>query len=337
MNSNSSPFRSIGVVGSGAWGTALSILSAKNGADTTLWAHEPEVAQSIKETHLNQQFLPGISLPKQIKSTSNITDLTMVDAIIFVVPSQFARPVFLDLCSLAPDGKPIALCSKGIEQSSGMLMTEVLAETWPAALPAVLSGPSFAKDVATGLPTAVTLAAQNFDLGEKWVASIGAPHFRPYLSDDLLGAELGGAIKNVLAIAAGAVMGLGFGESARAALIARGFAEFQRLGRARGARLETMAGLSGLGDLILTANSAQSRNASLGFELGRGKTLSEIIADRHSVAEGVATAEAVVAMGNRAGVEMPICNAVADLVSDARTLPEIVEDLMTRPFKTEIA
>lgn len=335
MNPRPLKYSSIGVVGAGAWGTALAALVANNGADTRLWAREKRVVQAITQTGINHDFLPDILLPKIITPTNNLADLAPVDAIIFVVPSQFARAALADLNEIAPAGKPVALCSKGIEQTTGKLMTGVLSEVWPAASAAVLSGPSFAKDVASKLPTAVTLAAARREDGDRWVASIGAPHFRPYLSDDLVGAELGGAIKNVLAIAAGAVIGLGYGESARAALIARGFNEFQRLGLALGARTETMAGLSGLGDLILTANSLQSRNASLGVALGQGQTLDEIMQNRKSVAEGVATATAAVKMGDEAGVEMPICTAVADLVSGARTLRDIVDDLLARPFKTE--
>jgi glycerol-3-phosphate dehydrogenase (NAD(P)+) len=239
------------------------------------------------------------------------------------------------LKSVGPAAAALVLCSKGIERATGKMLTEVLSEVWPEASPAVLSGPSFARDVAEGLPTAVTLAAADAALGARWMATFSAPHFRPYLSDDLIGAELGGAVKNVLAIAAGAVQGRGLGDSARAALIARGFAEFTRLGVAMGAKAETMAGLSGLGDLILTATSPQSRNMSLGIELGKGRSLDAVLGEPTAVTEGVATAPAVVAMAKRAGVDMPICAAVADLVSGARGLDEIIAALLARPLKTE--
>ncbi|WP_428407437.1 NAD(P)H-dependent glycerol-3-phosphate dehydrogenase [Hyphococcus sp.] len=330
------PFQSVGVIGGGAWGTALASLCATNGVATTLWAREDAVIRSINTAHENSEYLPGVPLPESLKAAQSLGMAADCQAILFVVPAQFARPVFADLRE-ATDGRPVpvALCSKGIERSSGLMMTEVLAGVWPEAEPAVLSGPSFARDVAMGLPTAVTLAARDKDTGARWMATLGGPGFRPYLSDDLTGAELGGAVKNVLAIAAGVVEGKGFGESARAALIARGFAEFQRLGVALGAKKETMAGLSGLGDLILTATSPQSRNMSLGIDLGKGRTLDEILSERNTVCEGVATAGAIHALAEKAGVEAPICEAVAALVSGAKSVDEIIAALMARPLKSE--
>lgn len=329
-------FESIAVVGAGAWGTALAHLAAGNGVDTLLWAREPEVAAAINLHHENTAFLPGAPLNTDLRATSDLAALRGREAVLFVAPAQFTRAVCEPLRRIA-GAAPVALCSKGIEQATGKLMTDVLAEAWPEASPAVLSGPSFAADVVRGLPTAVTLAAAKKDEGEKWIGALGAPHFRPYLSDDLIGAELGGAVKNVLAIAAGAVEGKGLGASARAAVIARGFAEFQRLGVALGAKRETMAGLSGLGDLILTATSEQSRNFSLGAALGRGRALDDILRERNSVAEGVETAPALVAMAKRAGVEAPIAAAVADLVSGVRGLDAIIAALLARPFKHETA
>lgn len=332
---NGAPFRAVSVIGGGAWGVALGHLAAANGVDTLLWAREPEVADAIDRRHENPVYLPGVALHPALRATSRLEDVACAEAFLFVVPTQHSRAVMRALAPLAREGAPVALCSKGIEQMTGMLPTGVLAEAWPAAMPAVLSGPSFARDVALGLPTAVTLAVTDNAVGGRWAATIGAPHFRPYLSDDLLGAELGGAVKNVLAIAAGAVEGRGLGESAKAAVIARGFAEFQRLGVALGARRETMAGLSGLGDLILTATSRQSRNMSLGVELGQGKSLHAVLAGRNSVSEGVATAGAVVELGRRAGVDLPICAAVADLIDGARSIDDIIVDLMARPLKQE--
>ncbi|MFC2951431.1 NAD(P)H-dependent glycerol-3-phosphate dehydrogenase [Marinicaulis aureus] len=335
MNSGA-PFQSVGVIGGGAWGTALASLCAANGVETTLWAREDAVIRAINERHENTEFLPGVPLPAGLKAAQTLGMAATSEAILFVVPAQYARPVFADLRDATHGAAtPVALCSKGIEQSTGMMMTEVLGAVWPEAQPAVLSGPSFARDVAMGLPTAVTLAAADPGLGARWMATIGAPHFRPYLSDDLTGAELGGAVKNVLAIAAGVVQGRGLGESARAALIARGFAEFQRLGVALGAKKETMAGLSGLGDLILTASSPQSRNMSLGIELGKGRTLSDILGERKTVSEGVATAGAIHALAEKAGVEAPVCEAVAALVSGAKSVDEIIAALMARPLKSE--
>jgi glycerol-3-phosphate dehydrogenase (NAD(P)+) len=335
MNTGSS-FSSIGVIGGGAWGTALAALCAANGVPTTLWAREEAVIRAVNERHENTEFLPGIPLPEALKAAQTLGMAAKNEAILFVVPAQFARSVFAELRSSAPAvATPVALCSKGIERDTGLLMTEVLAAVWPEAEPAVLSGPSFARDVAMGLPTAVTLACADAELGARWMATVGAPHFRPYLSDDLTGAELGGAVKNVLAIAAGVVQGRGLGDSARAAVIARGFAEFQRLGVALGAKRDTMAGLSGLGDLILTACSPQSRNMSLGLELGKGRPLADILAERNTVSEGVSTAGAIHALAQKAGVEAPICEAVAALVSGARSVDEIIAALLARPFKTE--
>ena len=335
MNS-SAPFKSVYVIGGGAWGTALASLCASGGVDTTLWAREDSVVRAINERHENLDYLAGVPLPESLKAAQTLGMAAQTEAILFVVPAQFARPVFADLRE-ATDGRkiPVALCSKGIEKATGLMMTEVLAAVWPEAEPAVLSGPSFARDVAMGLPTAVTLAARDPKIGARWMATVGAPHFRPYLSDDLTGAELGGAVKNVLAIAAGVVQGRGLGESARAALIARGFAEFQRMGVALGAKKDTMAGLSGLGDLILTASSPQSRNMSLGIELGKGRTLEEVLGERNTVSEGVATASAIHALAEKAGVEAPICEAVAALVSGAKSVDEIIAALMARPFKSE--
>ena len=329
------PFTSVAVIGGGAWGTALANLCAANAIATTLWSREPEVAKAITESGENSEFLPGVNLSSGLRATTDLGMAASAEAILFVVPAQFARAAFVDLHKIVKPAIPIALCSKGIERNTGLLMTEALAEVWPEALPAVLSGPSFARDVARGMPTAVTLASADPAMGKRWIATIGAPHFRPYLSDDLIGVELGGAVKNVLAIAAGAVEGKGLGESARAALIARGFAEFQRLGVALGAQPHTMAGLSGLGDLILTASSPQSRNMSLGLELGKGRPLAEILAERNSVSEGVASAAAVTNLAARSGVDMPVCTAVAALVGGEKSIDELIADLLARPFKSE--
>lgn len=332
---NAQSFTSVAVIGAGAWGTALAALCARNSVETLLWAREEEVAKAINDTGENTLFLPGIKLPQALSATYDLGMAAQKEAILFVVPAQFARPVFGELRMTAQEHAPVALCSKGIEKDTGLLMTEVLAEVWPHARAAVLSGPSFAKDVAKGLPTAVTLACADPELGARWAMTLSAPTFRPYLSDDLTGAELGGAIKNVLALAAGVVDGKGLGESARAALIARGFAELQRLGEALGAKPQTMAGLSGLGDLILTASSTQSRNMSLGVELGKGRALADILGERNSVSEGAASAAAVIQLARKAGVDAPICEAVAALIEGERSVDEIIADLLSRPIKSE--
>ncbi|MEL7490569.1 MAG: NAD(P)H-dependent glycerol-3-phosphate dehydrogenase [Pseudomonadota bacterium] len=327
-------FQSLSVIGGGAWGTALANLAACNAVATRLWAREQTVVDAVNSRHENTVYLKRVPLNPALKAESEMARMG-ADAYLFVVPAQHARSVIPDLKAVAPADAPVALCSKGVENGADLLMTEVFAEVWPDARLAVLSGPSFARDVAEGLPTAITLACPDDALAARWTETIGAPHFRPYHSTDLIGAELGGAVKNVLAIAAGAVEGRGLGESARAALIARGFAEFQRLGVAMGAQPETMAGLSGLGDLILTATSKQSRNMSLGVALGRGDPLETVLAERNSVSEGVATAQSVVNLGRRAGVDLPICEAVADLVAGTKTMDEIITELLSRPFKTE--
>ena len=332
---NPQGFTSVAVIGAGAWGTALAALCARGGVETILWALEEEVAGAINETGENPLFLPKIKLPQTLKATHDLGMAAGAEAILFVVPAQFARPVFGELRMSAAEDAPVALCSKGVERETGLLMTEVLAEVWPHARPAVLSGPSFARDVATGLPAAVTLASADPALGARWAATLSGPTFRPYLSDDLTGAELGGAVKNVLALAAGVVAGKGLGESARAALITRGFAEFQRLGEALGAKPRTMAGLSGLGDLILTASSPQSRNMSLGIELGKGRALDDILGERNSVSEGAASAAAVIRLARAAGVEAPICEAVAALIEGGRDVDDIIADLLSRPIKSE--
>ncbi|MEM8770056.1 MAG: NAD(P)H-dependent glycerol-3-phosphate dehydrogenase [Pseudomonadota bacterium] len=329
------PFASVSVIGAGAWGTALAHLCASNGVETLIWSREPEVAATIANRCENEMYLPGESLHPALRATAKLSETVSSEAFLFVTPAQYARPVLSELHHFASEKAPVALCSKGVEVKTGLLMTEVMADVWPGARPAVLSGPSFARDVVRGLPTAVTLACAEAALAQRWAATLGAAHFRPYLSDDLVGAELGGAVKNVLAIAAGVVDGRGLGESARAALIARGFAEFQRLGVALGAKTQTMAGLSGLGDLILTANSPHSRNMSLGVELGKGRVMEDVLSERSSVSEGVATAGAVMALAQKAGVDMPICQAVAKLVAGSHSVDALIADLLARPIKPE--
>ena len=278
------------VLGGGAWGTALACVAARAGNQTRLWAREPEVVDAINTSRENAVFLPGIPLPDGMEATTDLDQAISSEIILAVIPTQYMRASLAALKGKLAPGTPVVICSKGIEKDTGLLLSDVINETLPEAVPAILSGPSFAKDVAIGLPTAVTLAASDATLAEKLTQAIGIPTFRPYFSDDLIGAQIGGAIKNVLAIACGIVEGKAFGESARAALTARGFAEMSRFGAAFGARPETMGGLSGLGDLILTCSSPTSRNMSLGLALGQGKTLQDIMAERNSVSEGVHTA-----------------------------------------------
>ncbi|MGY6663033.1 MAG: NAD(P)H-dependent glycerol-3-phosphate dehydrogenase [Glycocaulis sp.] len=325
----------LGIIGAGAWGTALAQAAARAGTPSILWAFEPEVAKAINETRENPVFLKGVTLDAAIRATSDAADLSACDAWLVVTPAQHMRASLEAFGAYLKPGTPVALCSKGIERGSLKLMSDVLAETLPSAIPAVLSGPSFAADVARGLPTAVTLACTDARAGEKLIAMIGSASFRPYLADDLIGAEIGGSVKNVLAIAAGIVEGRGLGKSAHAALIARGFAEMTRLAVALGAQRETLTGLCGLGDLVLTCSSPQSRNMSCGLALGRGEALADIMAARNSVTEGVATAPAVMELAARHGVDMPICEAVAAIVGGKASVDDAINALLSRPFTSE--
>ena len=331
-------FTRIGVLGAGAWGTALAAsLYAKAKDDTPeipVWALEAEVAAALSRGDGNPLYLPNVELPK-MRASSDLADLTGCDALLAVVPAQFARATFEKLAPIIADGTPILLCSKGIERGSLSLMTDVLSQSIPNAIPAVLSGPSFAADVSRGLPTAVTLACADETMGKRLMDAIGQPGFRPYWSDDLVGAEVGGAIKNVLAIACGIVEGLELGKSAHAALIARGFAEMTRLGVAMGGRAETLAGLCGLGDLVLTCSSPQSRNMSFGLALGQGQTAEEILNARNAVTEGVATAPALIELAGKYQVEMPICEAVNAILSEDMTVTDAINALLARPYKGE--
>jgi len=330
-----SVFQRVGIAGAGAWGTALAVCALAAGREVHVWAREPEVAASLLAGGGNPAFLPGAAVPAMSAST-DMAELADCDAILLVAPAQHMRATVRGLAPRLKRGTPLALCSKGIERSTLKMMTDVLAEEAPHASAAVLSGPSFASDVAKGLPTAVTLACADRMIGETWMRSIGRPHFRIYWSDDLVGAEAGGAIKNVLAIACGVCDGLGLGRSAHAALIARGFAEMTRLGVAMGGRPETLAGLCGLGDLVLTCSSPQSRNMSFGMEIGRGKSATEILASRTAVTEGAETAPAVVELGRKLNVDLPICQVVLDLIEGRLNARAAVGQLLNRPMKDEI-
>ncbi|MEX2642489.1 MAG: NAD(P)H-dependent glycerol-3-phosphate dehydrogenase [Acetobacterales bacterium] len=328
--------RRLAVVGSGAWGTALAVaLRRASDAAVVLWAHRPEVAARINAEHCNPDYLPDCPLDPAIRADSAPAAIAGAEAVLLVVPAQFLRGVLERLAPHWPDGAPAVICAKGIEQDSGALMTDVVADALPGVTQAVLSGPTFAREVAAGLPTAVTLACTDADTGHRLIAAIGSRAFRPYLSDDLIGAEIGGATKNVLAIACGIVVGRQLGDNARAALITRGLAEIARLGAAKGASPATLMGLAGLGDLTLTCNGPQSRNMSLGMALGEGRALADILAGRRSVAEGVASAPALVALAGRLGIEMPICAAVAGIVDGRLSVDEAIEGLLTRPLRSE--
>ncbi|MFZ4689376.1 MAG: NAD(P)H-dependent glycerol-3-phosphate dehydrogenase [Polymorphobacter sp.] len=322
----------IGVIGGGAWGTALAQVMAQT-EHVLLWAREAGVVADINNAHENRDFLPGVTLSPRIHATGDMAELAAVATWLVVAPAQHLRRVLA--ASPLAHRPTLVLCAKGIEAGSLLLMAEVVADVSGADLPvAVLSGPTFAGEVARGLPTAVTLACADEALGETLVARLARPAFRPYLSDDVTGAEIGGAVKNVLAIACGVVEGAGLGLNARAALIARGFAEMTRFGLARGARAETLAGLSGLGDLVLTCSSASSRNFALGLGIGRGAAAADLLAGARTVAEGAATTPVLVAAARAAGVDMPIAAAVAALLEGA-PLAETVAGLLGRPLKAE--
>ena len=328
-------FKTAGVIGAGAWGTALAQVVGRAGLDVRLQAREPEVVESIRDRRVNEAFLPGITLDDRVSVTADLADLGACDVILAVPPAQHMRSTLTAFAAHHRPGVPVILCSKGIERGSLKLMTDVLAETLPQAPAAVLSGPSFAGEVARGLPSAVTLACVDAVLGEELMWTLSAPGFRPYLATDLIGAEVGGAIKNVLAIACGMAEGRGLGRSAHAALITRGFAEMTRMGVALGGQAETVAGLCGLGDLVLTCSSPQSRNMSLGLALGQGQTVEQALAGKRSVAEGYESAPAVRELAAKMGVDMPISLAVAALLNGETTVEAVIDDLLSRPLKVE--
>ena len=322
-------FQSVSVIGAGAWGTALAGVAARAGRDVVLYAHSAATAAKIAATRSNPK-LPGVKLEASVKVTDDIAVAAAADIVLIATPAQNLREAVAALAPHLAATKPVIACAKGIERGTHKFMTEVIAETAINAIPAILSGPSFAEDVARGLPTAVTLAAKDETLARALVRSLGSSTFRPYHTTDVRGVEIGGAAKNVLAIAAGIVVGRKLGASAQGALTTRGFSELTRLGRACGARSETMAGLSGLGDLILTCSSPQSRNFALGIALGRGEP-----PPRDKLAEGEFTAPVLIELAASQHVDMPVSNAVAAILSGAVTIDAAIESLLTRPFKAE--
>jgi glycerol-3-phosphate dehydrogenase (NAD(P)+) len=324
-------FQQIAVIGGGAWGTALALTSTRAGRSVSLWESDPANAAHLA-VHRESRFLPGVRLDDRIALVADLAEAARGQAILLVVPAQAVRAVTKALSPLLAPDTPVIVCAKGIERGTQKFMTEVVGECAPSATPAVLSGPSFAADVAHGLPTAVTLAAADEALAAALAKAIGSATFRPYRSTDVRGVELGGAAKNVLAIAAGVVTGRGLGASALAALTTRGFAELARFGRAYGAKAATMTGLSGLGDLLLTCSSPQSRNFSFGIELGRGQKPEDI---HGGLAEGVFTAPVLLAMARERAIDMPIATAVAALLDGTLTVDAAIESLLTRPLKAE--
>lgn len=328
-------FRSIAVLGAGAWGTALAAAARRAGRDVALWAREAEVRAAIEARGENTPFLPGIKLPRGMTLPVQAADAAAgADAILLAAPAQHLRAQVKLIAGAVKPGTPLIVCAKGLERGTARLMTEIVAEAAPGAEAAMLSGPSFAEDVAQGLPTAVTLAARTLPLAEALAEALASPAFRPYANDDPVGAAIGGAVKNVLAIACGIAEGKGFGASARAALIARGFAEMRRFGAALGAKPETLAGLSGIGDLILTCTTAQSRNFAFGLALGAGESVAEADGHARGVVEGEASARPVVERAAALGVDMPIAAAVAGIV-EGRAIDDAITALLARPLRAE--
>jgi len=325
----------VGIIGGGAWGTALALAMRRAGRAVILWARETEVVADINARHMNIAFLPGVPLDPAIRATETLAEAAVCDAVLMVAPAQYVRAIAERLKTDLNPAVPLVLCAKGVEQATGRLMGDVIDEVLPGSTRAALSGPSFAADVARGLPTALTIACADKALGQLLAERLGNQGLRLYWTSDLIGVELGGAVKNVLAIAAGIVDGRGLGASAHAALVTRGFAELRRFGEALGARPETLTGLSGLGDLILTCGSPQSRNMSFGRALGAGLSVAQALEGKKAVTEGIYTAIAVRRIATEKGIDMPICSAVCDVVEARATVAEAIDQLMQRPLKAE--
>lgn len=326
--------KTIGIIGGGAWGTALAQVQAVAGRDPLLWAREAAVVNAINNDGENTPFLPGVDLHRNVRATNDLSEAMALDVLLLVVPAQHMRSILESRRNQLKD-KALVLCSKGIEIDTGELLSEIVRKTVPSANIAVLTGPTFASEIAKGLPAAVTLAAGDLDQARILAAQLGSKTFRPYASDDIIGAEVGGAVKNVLAIACGIVAGKKYGDSARAALLTRGMSEMMRLALALGGKRETLMGMCGLGDLVLTASSMQSRNFSLGFALGEGKTLNEIMGSRTAVTEGVHTARAVMNLIKGLNIDLPVMTSVYGLLHDNLSVKDVIDNLLSRPFGDE--
>lgn len=325
----------ISVIGAGAWGTALSIAAHRAGNDVLLWAYEAALVEAINSDHENTLYLAGIKLDPAIRATGDLAQVAGADAILLAAPAQHLRRTIGPLAGQVPPATPLVVCAKGIEQETLALMSEAVGALFPDNPVLILSGPTFAAEVAAGLPTAVTLAGDDIAAAQPLADALSSDRFRPYSGDDVIGAQIGGAIKNVLAIACGIAEGRGFGDNARAALITRGLAELTRLCVAKGGRADTMMGLSGLGDLVLTCTSTQSRNYSLGVALGEGRTLEDILGERNSVAEGVYTASAAVSLAAGLGIELPIAAAVDAVLNKGADINAVIDALLARPLRPE--
>lgn len=328
--------KNIGIIGGGSWGTALAQVVRSSGKHASLWVREKEIAEQINLYHQNPTYLPGVKLDVLIKAVLNISDLAMADALLLVVPAQHMRDMCQKIMGRVPHNVPLVICAKGIELKTGLLMSEVVREALPHNPLAVLSGPTFAAEVVAGKPAAVTLAAKDEALALQLAEQLGNERFRTYFSTDLVGVQIGGALKNVLAIAAGIVIGRGLGENARAALITRGLSEIIKFSQALGARSETLMGLSGLGDIVLTCTSLQSRNTALGMALGGGQNLDICMQEQgNRVMEGVSTAKAVLQLSQKHGIEMPIVQCVSSILHEGVDIDQAVQALLARPFRSE--
>ncbi len=329
-------FNSIGVIGAGAWGTALALVAARAGRTVTLWARRPEHAAAMTAARENRQYLPGIALPDTIAITSDRTAVSNSDALLIAVPAQSVRRVAEAFGDLVPTGCTLVVCAKGIERGTGLTVGQALASVLPGRPIAVVSGPTFAKEVARGLPTAVTVAAERIEIAEDLAQALATPTFRPYASADVIGVEVAGALKNVIAIACGVVAGLHLGENARASLITRGLAEIRRLAVAKGGDAQTLMGLGGLGDLVLTCSSEQSRNFAFGKALGEGQPIAALLARPDVTVEGAMTASAIPALAQKHGIEMPICAAVAAVIEGEAGIDDAMAGLLSRPLGQEL-
>jgi glycerol-3-phosphate dehydrogenase (NAD(P)+) len=325
-------FRSVGIVGAGAWGTALAQAAARAGRRVLLFARDPAVVQSIREHRINPGHLAEVALEPLVDATDELAAIEAVDLLLLAIPAQTLRGV---VRALPPAPAPVVICAKGLETATGQRLSQVLAGERPGSRIAVLSGPNFAREVAQGLPAATTLGCADAVLGQAIAEALSGPSFRVYWTDDVIGVEIGGAVKNVLAIAAGVVAGRGLGENARAALITRGLAELARLGEAHGARRETLMGLAGLGDLILSASSLTSRNMAFGHAIGQGADPQALRARPGPLVEGVFTAAAVTRLAQERGVDVPICAAIDAILAGRLGIGDALDALMRRPLKME--
>ena len=323
----------ISVIGGGAWGTALAHIQSLADRDVTLWARETTVVEAIRETRENKTYLPGIKLQESLEVTDSLTRAVEdADILLLVTPAQYLRDTLESLRNEAAEGIPLVICSKGIEISTGLMLSQVVEDVLPEATCAVMTGPTFAREIAQRLPSAMTLATKDKDVAHDLAENLACRTLRPYLSEDVLGVQIGGAVKNVLAIACGVITGRKMGESARAALMTRGVAEMGRLASALGAKKDTLMGMCGFGDLVLTCSSMQSRNYSLGVMLGEGRSLDDILGERKSVTEGVHTAKALKTLAEKNAVEMPISESVYKCLVEGVNMEEMIEEMMNRPF-----